>query len=57
MSAVHDQAAWDVPIPPELKEATFTGVRNFLHARRYYESRLQDCTSKTKRQEDKTDGD
>jgi hypothetical protein len=30
-AAAHDQATRDVPIRPELKELTFTGVKNFLH--------------------------
>jgi len=45
-TAGHDQAVREVLVPPELKEVTFTGVKNFLHARRDYERRLQDYNSK-----------
>ena len=48
-ATAHDKAARDVLIPPVLKEVTFTGVKNFLDARRDYERRLQDYNSRQPR--------
>ena len=41
-----DLAARNVLVPPELKEVTFTEVKNFLNARCDYEARWQDYSSK-----------